>query len=137
MRRSCNGDASLLSLQESKKYYNRFHKSVTYHLAALFLFIKGSCMGNNQFWFDLKLRTQILSQIGTSRQRGLPKAYFRYFAVFLFWSTRSRDSQNIQEAKKFWIVFIDSSIFDSKLLFVTSTQLDLMHLGTSAPIFRY
>ena len=41
-----------------------------------------------------------------------------YFSLFLFRSTRRRIPQNNQEAKSF---FVDYSIIDAKLSFVTST----------------
>ena len=43
------------------------------------------------------------------------------FAGFLFWSRKSRDPQNIKESKTF-TSFVDSSIVDAKLDFVSTTS---------------
>ena len=61
------------------------------------------------------------SRIGSSRQRGHKtfKECFRYFTVFLLWSSKTRGLKNNQEPKNFWIFFGYCSIINAKLIFVT------------------
>ena len=49
------------------------------------------------------------------------KECFRYFAVFLFWSTRRRGSQKQSKSSKFLNFVVNCSIIDAKLIFVTPT----------------